>query len=67
MMMHRSSSGMVLTMTRIARSLGVYGFALAQELDTHAVEFVDGLEQVFRPARVAPVVARCDMTEPLTY
>src|SRR6516162_8028278 len=32
------------------RPLGVDGFTLAQELDAHPVQFVDGLEQVLRRA-----------------
>ena len=38
------------------RSLGVDSFTLAQELDAHPVQLVDGLEQVFR--RTSQPVAR---------
>jgi hypothetical protein len=40
------------------RTLGVYRLALAQELDAHAVQFVDGLEQMLR--RTRQPVARPD-------
>src|SRR5215469_8523896 len=49
MMMHRSSSAAHYDEDRPAkRSLGVDSFTLAQELNTHPVQLVNGLEQVLR-------------------
>ena len=46
----------------IKRSHGVYRLSLAEELDAHPVEFVNGLEQMFGAPRQA--VAR---TEKINY